>query len=230
MEKKSKNWAPGIIPQTEACYQSALDFTTLSNYQLDFRFAAIPFQLEKMMGKLGEVISFSLLPYWKAEPTSSGQASQSKEVSHVQVNVTFLPEIVEDDSQRINLHWATNNVIEHYNEVSLPFDNFLLPSTSISRATRIAYESDVIRKIDWNIDSGTDFPDEKFISFLTASCLVTSQYIRTLDKVKFSNNFSPCYTLVTSDCGSNPLFGVFVRRTTGLYPLVKSNNFNIEII
>lgn len=146
MEKKSKNWAPGIVPQTEACYKAALDFTSLSNYQFDFRFAAVPFQLEKMMGKLGDVISFTLLPYWKAEPNSnSGQGSQSKEVSHAQVNVTFLPEIVEDDSQRVNLHWASNNVIERYNEVSLPFDNLLLPSTSIPRTTRIAYESDVIR-------------------------------------------------------------------------------------
>lgn len=145
MEKKSKNWAPGIIPQTEACYRAALDFTSLSNYQFDFRFAAVPFQLEKMMGKLGDVISLSLLPYWNAE-TNTGQVSQSKEVSHVQVNITFLPQKVEEDSQVVNLQWATNNVIERYNEVTLPFDNFLLPSTSIPRTTRIAYESDVIRK------------------------------------------------------------------------------------
>lgn len=59
------------------------------------------------------------------------------------------------------------------------------------------------------------------MQIFSASCLVTSQYIRTLDKVQFENTFSPCYTLVTSDCGSNPLFGVFVRRTAGLYPLVK---------
>lgn len=211
IEKKSQNWAPGIVPQTEACYHTALDFTTLSNYNFEFRFAAVPFQLEKMMGKMGDLISLSLLPYWKTEPNSNtDQVGQSKEVGRIQVNVTFLPDKMDDGGQMVNLHWATNNVIERYEYVNLPFGNFLLPSTSIPRTTRIAYEGDV-------------FP----------SCLVTSQYIRTLDKVKFNNSFSPCYTLITSDCGSTPLFGVFVRRTAGLYPLatkVQVGGHTIEIM
>lgn len=149
MEKKTQNWAPGIIPQTESCYRSALDFTTLSNYQFDFRFAAVPFQLEKMMRKFVDMISLSLFPYWKAEPNSktAGQADQSKEVGSVQVNITFLPDKTDDDNYLFDLHWATNNVIERYNEVTLPIENLILPSTSIPQATRIAYESDVIRKI-----------------------------------------------------------------------------------
>ena len=144
-EKTSKNWAPGIVPQTDACYRSALDFTTLSHYQFEFKFAAIPFQLEKMMGKLGDMISLSLLPYWKAEPTSTGSNSASKEVGHVQVNITFLPDIVDEGHQSVNLHWSTNNVIERYDGVNLPFDNIILPSTSIPQTTRIAYEGDAIR-------------------------------------------------------------------------------------
>ncbi|XP_046463734.1 uncharacterized protein LOC124209680 [Daphnia pulex] len=210
-EKKNQNWAPGIVPQTEACYRAALDFTTLSNYNFEFRFAAVPFQLEKMMGKVGDLISLSLLPYWKAEPNAnSEQVGQSKEVGRMQVNVTFLPDKVEEGHQMVNLHWATNNVIERYDHINIPVGQFLLPSTSISQTARIAYEGDVI-----------------------PSCLVTSQYIRTLDKFKFNNTFSPCYTLVTSDCGSNPLFGVFVRRTTGLYPLatkVQVGGHTIEIM
>ena len=147
MEKKNQNWAPGIVPQTEACYHAALDFTTLSNYNFEFKFAAVPFQLEKMMGKLGDLISLSLLPYWKAEPNSNSElVGQSKEVGRVQVNVTFLPDKVEEGHQMVNLHWATNNVIERYDHINIPVDNFLLPSTSISQTSRIAYENDVIRK------------------------------------------------------------------------------------
>lgn len=146
-EKTSKNWAPGIVPQTEACYHAALDFTTLSNYQFEFKFAAVPFQLEKMMGKLGDLISLSLLPYWKAEPTgSTGSTGASKEVGQVQVNITFLPDKLEEGHQPVNLHWSTNNVIERYDGVNLPINNIPLPSTSIAQATRIAYEGDVIRK------------------------------------------------------------------------------------
>lgn len=146
-EKKNQNWAPGIVPQTEACYRAALDFTTLSNYNFEFRFAAVPFQLEKMMGKVGDLISLSLLPYWKAEPNAnSEQVGQSKEVGRVQVNVTFLPDKVEEGNQMVNLHWATNNVIERYDHINVPVGQFLLPSTSISQTARIAYEGDVIRK------------------------------------------------------------------------------------
>lgn len=39
--EKSVDWASGIVPQTEACYRAALDFTTLTNYQFDVRFAAV---------------------------------------------------------------------------------------------------------------------------------------------------------------------------------------------
>lgn len=145
-EKKSQNWAPGIIPQTEECYRAALDFTTLSNYNFDFKFAAVPYQLEKLMGKFGDLISLSLLPYWKAEPAGSSESvGASKEVGHVQVNVTFLPDISDDGFQLVNLHWGTNNVIERYTAVTLPFGSLPLPSTSIPQATRIAYDSDVIR-------------------------------------------------------------------------------------
>lgn len=57
----------------------------------------------------------------------------------------------------------------------------------------------------------------------SASCLVTSQYVLSLDKVMLpgSNHFSPCYTIVSSDCGTSPLYAVFVRRATGQHPIVK---------
>ncbi len=47
------------------------------------------------------------------------------------------------------------------------------------------------------------------------SCLITSQYVLTLDKVQLPTTFTPCYTLVSSDCGSAPLYAVLVRRITG---------------
>lgn len=53
-----------------------------------------------------------------------------------------------------------------------------------------------------------------------ASCMVTSSQVTTLDNETYANQFSPCYSMVSSDCGSNPLYGVFVRRTTGINPLV----------
>ena len=34
-------WAAGLVPQTDSCYRTALDFTSLSNYQFDFRYAAV---------------------------------------------------------------------------------------------------------------------------------------------------------------------------------------------
>jgi hypothetical protein len=40
-EMRSSNWVAGIIPQTEACYRSALDFTSLTNYNIDLRGAAV---------------------------------------------------------------------------------------------------------------------------------------------------------------------------------------------
>lgn len=39
--KNSENWASGLVPQTDACYRTALDFTSLSAYQFDIRFAAV---------------------------------------------------------------------------------------------------------------------------------------------------------------------------------------------
>ena len=40
-QRNSPNWANGIVPQTEACYRTAVDFTTLSNYQFDMRAAGV---------------------------------------------------------------------------------------------------------------------------------------------------------------------------------------------
>lgn len=50
---------------------------------------------------------------------------------------------------------------------------------------------------------------------MVASCLVTSQYIHSLDNVTWSSSLSPCYSLVSSDCGTEPLFAVFVRSVAG---------------
>jgi hypothetical protein len=33
-EKNTGNWAQGQTPQTDSCYRTAVDFTTLSNYQV----------------------------------------------------------------------------------------------------------------------------------------------------------------------------------------------------
>lgn len=63
--------------------------------------------------------------------------------------------------------------------------------------------------------------------------MVTSSEITTLDNQTYGNSFSPCYSMLSSDCGSNPLYGVFVRRTTGLYSLavkVHVGGHTIEII
>lgn len=151
-EKKSQNWAPGIIPQTESCYRTALDFTTLTNYQFDFRFAAVPVYLERIMEKLGDMTSLFLLPYWNAEPSSKiGQVGQRQEVGHHQINITFLPEQTDEEETIINLDWASNSLVERYNYVTLPIKNIPLPSTSIPQATRIAYEGNVIRKKTKNL-------------------------------------------------------------------------------
>lgn len=67
----------------------------------------------------------------------------------------------------------------------------------------------------------------------TASCLVTSQYVRTLDNVQLPTTFTPCYTLVSTDCGSNTQYAVFVRRTTGPHRLaakVQVGGHTIEIL
>jgi len=40
-QQMAKNWANGMIPQTEACYRAALDFTTLSDYKMDFLLASV---------------------------------------------------------------------------------------------------------------------------------------------------------------------------------------------
>ena len=34
-EKGTGNWAQGQTPQTDSCYQTAVDFTTLSNFQVN---------------------------------------------------------------------------------------------------------------------------------------------------------------------------------------------------
>ena len=61
-----------------------------------------------------------------------------------------------------------------------------------------------VRPSDWPSLCGTEKDFNVFPH--AASCLVTSQYLRTLDdKLKLSKNFSSCYTLVTSNCGTNPL-------------------------
>jgi len=63
--------------------------------------------------------------------------------------------------------------------------------------------------------------------------MVTSSQVTTLDNETYANQFSPCYSMVSSDCGSNPLYGVFVRRTTGINPLavkVLVGGHSIEII
>lgn len=210
-EKRSNNWAPGIIPQTDACYKAALEFTTLSHYQFDFRIASVPVQLQRIMGKLSDLASLSLLPYLSSE---EGSPSSVKDITQAQLNFTFLPELI-DDYLALNVDWTVNNVIERYSQISLPTNMIYLPSTSIPQSSRIAYEGDIIRKLTL-IQS--EFIKKLFS--IEASCLVTSKYIRTLDKVQFNNSFSPCYSLVTTDCGSNPLFGVFIRKVDGLYPLV----------
>ena len=62
---------------------------------------------------------------------------------------------------------------------------------------------------------------------------MTSRYIQTLDNVTWSNSFTPCYSLVSSDCGSSPLFAVFGRQTAGgSHPLalrVNVGGHNVEI-
>ena len=69
-----------------------------------------------------------------------------------------------------------------------------------------------------------------------ASCVVTSRYIQTLDNVTWPNQFTDCYSLISSDCGAQPSFAIFARKSNGSYPLVNSKKnykitemFGIEI-
>ena len=41
-KNKNKEKTSGLVPRTKACYQVAEDFTTLSNHQVEVRFAAVP--------------------------------------------------------------------------------------------------------------------------------------------------------------------------------------------
>lgn len=141
---EKKNWAPGITPQTDACYKAALDFTTLTDYHFDFKLASIPVQLQRIMGKLSDLMSLSLLPYLSSE---EGTPSVVKDITQAQLNFTFLPDQPEE-SPAFNLDWSVNNVVQRYNQIALP-GKVILPSTSIPQSSRIAYEGDIIRKFYW---------------------------------------------------------------------------------
>ena len=60
-EKKTPDWASGIVPQTEACYRAALDFTTLTNHQFDVRYASVSSTLRTFHLKLAFVALLCLL-------------------------------------------------------------------------------------------------------------------------------------------------------------------------
>lgn len=51
-QKKAGNWANGLTPQTEACYLSALHFTTLSDYKMEFLLAAVSSELNIQFGNV----------------------------------------------------------------------------------------------------------------------------------------------------------------------------------
>ena len=160
-EKKDARqiWAAGLVPQTDACYKAALDFTTLTAYQVDLRFAALPAPVERAAERLAGLLTMGLLPYWFAGPDAftspSVHPSSGKDVGHLQLNVTFLPSEVEDEGydgeagmRMTNVEWSVNsNRPEKYDGVTVPAAMFPLPSTSIPRTARLAYEHDTIRKI-----------------------------------------------------------------------------------
>jgi len=63
--------------------------------------------------------------------------------------------------------------------------------------------------------------------------MATPNEISTLDETTYAAQFTSCYSLISSDCGSDPLYGVFVRRTNGVFSLavkVHVGGHTIEII
>ena len=110
--------------------------------------------MDKMITRLGQLGSLMMMPYWEdsemVEPSSSSSstASNLKDVSLVQFNVSFQATTSAEDAQLINLSVTSGNgQIEKYKDVRLAFGRMMLPSTSVPQATRIAYENNIVRKL-----------------------------------------------------------------------------------
>lgn len=53
-----------------------------------------------------------------------------------------------------------------------------------------------------------DFINSNF----TAPCTTTIGSVRTMDNVTYSYNAGSCWTLTSSHCGPNPVYGVFTKK------------------
>ena len=99
--------------------------------------------MQTLLSKLSSFFSVSLLPY--SSSNVEELATVSKELGHFLFNISFRPH--ETDRQMVDVYGIANNVIERYDKIELPAKLRLgLPSTSIPQTTRIAYESQSLRK------------------------------------------------------------------------------------
>ena len=174
----------------------------------------VPHQISSVLGKVGDAVGLLFFPYGNWEQRTS-LSNNTKDFGHMVLNVTYRPDN-DDTRQVVDITTAINNAVERYTQVPLPSSlRFALPSTNIPQTSRLAYETKAIRKL--YIFRNLSFAH---FSLFLATCLVTSKYVQTLDNITWSNDFTPCYSLVSSDCGSSPSYAVFSRKTNGLFPLV----------
>lgn len=137
-KNKNKETTSGLVPRTKACYQVAEDFTTLSNHQVEVRFASVPPPVEKTLNRLGRIARLPLLPYWNGEDLTVVRLPTNQDVGLFRLDISFLPEEEKQQHQMLNVVWSVNNTMERYDRVVLPV-RLLLPSASLSFSSRLAY-------------------------------------------------------------------------------------------
>jgi len=209
-ERDSQIWAGGMTPQTYACYKSALDFTTLSKYETEVRIATGSVDMASWINSFNDVFRLTIVPHVTYEKTANNFMCNGN-YSHVQMNVTVLPNPV-NGKRMVEVNTTTSSFVQRQ-RIPLPASiPIVLQSTNVPSLAVLTYETSI-------------FP----------TCTVTSQNIRSIDNATWPNTFSSCYSLISSDCGSAPLFAVFARRAAegSAFPLavkVDVGDQTIEII
>jgi len=189
-QDKSADGRSGVVvPFTEACMASVMEYGTPRSYVFDIHYANISPLGMKAMHRMDTIIKAGLAPYWDMH-APHGTIKKDHNSGRIEMKVEL-------GEEAANIHVHTALMHSHYEGVDLlrPLQ-YGLRNARVEISKLFAYKTG-----------------------LTGVCNVAPESVVTFDNVTLRYECPTCYTLISADCSAQPRYAVFAKKTDKTLPL-----------
>jgi len=188
-QKQSPEWRArggNKLPTTEPCWLTLFDATSARKYHWDVQFVKLTNRMKNIISNARALVQAGLIPYYDESPDTGDDSANDDLGPFLKADVTF-----KNSDKNVDLKIETSQGVRTYNDYPLSLE-----------WTQRLRNMKLDRTIGRLIQSKIIYP-----------CVATVGSVQTNDNVTYAYNAGSCYTLMSGNCGPDPAFGVFAKKS-----------------